>query len=181
MGTRKEATSWSDVKPRLVDFDRAGLLRLVQDLYAASKDNQALLHARLALGSDSLKPYKASVDRWLWPDVFKNQDVSVSKANKAISDYKKAIGQFEGMAELMVFYCERAAGFSNDVGQQEEAYLHALERMFQQALKVIASLPEGHRPALWERLHHVRRICHNLGHGVGEAMDVLLTAHGADD
>jgi hypothetical protein len=30
-----------------------------------------------------LKPYKAIIDRWLWPDVFKNQDTSVAKAKKA--------------------------------------------------------------------------------------------------
>ena len=39
-----------------------------------------------------MKPYKASIDRWLWPNVFKHQDTSVTKANKAIADYKKAIG-----------------------------------------------------------------------------------------
>ncbi|MGB9578479.1 MAG: hypothetical protein ACPL3S_04340, partial [Halothiobacillaceae bacterium] len=103
------------------DFDRAGLIGLVQDLYAANKDNQAFLHARFGLDDDVLKPYKATIDRWLWPDVFKNQDTSMSKAKKAISDYKKAIGQPGGLAELMVFYCERSAGFSDDVGLQDEA------------------------------------------------------------
>lgn len=182
MATRKDMPSWSDVKPRLADVDRAGLLRLLQDLYAASKDNQAFLHARFAPGSDALKPFKASVDRWLWPDVFKNQEVSVAKAKKAVSDYKKAVGQSEGAAELMVFFCERAAGFSNDVGFEEDAYLDALLRMFQQALKTIATLPdEDQQHALWERLQHVRRICHNLGHGVGDSMDAMLLEHGADD
>lgn len=52
-----------------MDFDRAGLLGLLQDLYAANKDNQAFLHARLSLGDDVLKPYKTAIDRWLWPDV----------------------------------------------------------------------------------------------------------------
>ena len=121
MATKKNSPSWSDVKTKLSDFDRAGLMSLVQDLYAASKDNQAFLHARFALGDDALKPYKLTIDRWLWPDVFKNQDTSVAKAKKAISDYKKAIAQPEGLAELMVFYCERAAGFSNDIGLQDEA------------------------------------------------------------
>ena len=45
---------------------------------------------RRGLGDEVLKPYKATIDRWLWPDMFKNQDTSVSKAKKAISDYKKA-------------------------------------------------------------------------------------------
>jgi hypothetical protein len=135
VATRKGSPSWSDVKGKLTDIDRAGLIALVQDLYAASKDNQAFLHARFALGDDVLKPYKATIDRWLWPDVFKNQDTSVAKAKKAIADYKKAIGQPEGLAELAVFFCERAVGFSSDVGLQDEGYFDALVRMFAQALK----------------------------------------------
>jgi hypothetical protein len=175
---RANTPTWSDVKAKLADFDRAGLLGLVQDLYAASKDNQAFLHARFALGDDVLKPYKATIDRWLWPDLFKNQDTSVSKAKKAISDYKKAIGQVEGLTELMVFYCERAAGFSDDVGLQDESYFDALVRMFDQALKVIQSLPEDARPPLHGRLDTVRRISHNFGYGVGDDMDDLLAEYG---
>lgn len=86
MATKKSTPGWSDVKAKLADFDRTGLISLMQDLYAASKDNQAFLHARFALGDDVLKPYKITIDRWLWPDVFKNHDSSVSKAKKAISD-----------------------------------------------------------------------------------------------
>ena len=48
---KKAAPSWSDIKAKLTDFDRAGMLVLVQDLYIASKDNQAFLHARLGLAA----------------------------------------------------------------------------------------------------------------------------------
>ena len=180
MDTKKKTTSWNDVKAKLTDFDRAGLLGLIQDLYAASKDNQAFLHARFALGGDVLKPYKLTIDRWLWPDVFKNQDTSVAKAKKALADYKKAIGTPEGLAELMVFYCERASGFSSDVGLQDEVYFDALVRMFEQALKVIAALSEAQRSELWSRLDEVRRTSHNFGYGVGDEMDDLLAEHGVD-
>ncbi len=180
MATKKSTPTWSDVKTKLADFDRAGLTGLVQDLYAASKDNQAFLHARFALGGDVLKPYKVMIDRWLWPDVFKNQDTSVAKAKKAISDYKKAISQPEGLAEIMVFYCERAAGFSNAIGLQDEGYFDALVRMFEQALKAIAALPDAARPALLARLDEVRRISHNFGYGVGDDMDELLVEHDID-
>jgi len=178
MVARKKSTSWSDVKANLNNFDRAGLLGLIQDLYAASKDNQAFLHARLSLGSDVLKPYKLTIDSCLWPDVFKNQDTSAAKAKKAISDYKKAIGQPDGLAELMVFYCERAAGFSDEVSLQDEGYFDALVRMFGQALKAIDTLPEGLQPDLFARLDEVRRISHNLGYGVGDDMDDLLAEYG---
>jgi hypothetical protein len=178
---KKSSPAWSDIKAKLADFDRAGLIGLVQDLYAASKDNQAFLHARFSLGDDVLKPYKATIDRWLWPDVLRNQDTSVAKAKKAISDYRKAIGQPEGMAELMVFYCERAAGFSSDIGLQDEGYFDALVRMFEQALKVAMTLPEVQRADLLARLDTVRRISHDFGYGVGDDMDRLLADHGGDD
>lgn len=183
--TTKKATKanpgWSTVKTKLADFDRAGLIGLVQDLYAASKHNQAFVHARFALGDNVLKPYKVTIDRWLWPDVFKNQDTSVAKAKKAIADYKKAVGKPDGLAELMVFYCERAAGFSNDIGLQDERYFDALVRMFEHALKIITALPESARPDLLGRLDEVRRISHNFGYGVGDDMDDLLAEHGIDD
>lgn len=179
MATKKAAPSWSDVKAQLAAFDRAGLLGLVQDLYAASKDNQAFLHARLHLGDDVLKPYKATIDRWLWPDVFKNQDTSVAKAKKAVADYRRASGTAEGLAELMVFYCERASGFSGDVGVDDESYLSALVRMFEQALTAVTALPLAQQAPLWARLKVVRDRCQGIGYGVGDNIADLFAEHGS--
>lgn len=113
--------TWTNVKAALARFDRQGLLGLIQDLYTANKDNQAFLHTRFGLGEDGLKPYQEILDRWLWPDVLRNQNASVTKAKQAISSYRKALDEPAGLAELMVFYCERAAGFCNDVGYQMKA------------------------------------------------------------
>jgi hypothetical protein len=74
--------TWSDVRAALLDFDRAGLQGLVKDLYTASKDNQAFLHARLGLGHDQLRPFKTSISRSISPDIMKGQPISVSKAKK---------------------------------------------------------------------------------------------------
>lgn len=179
MTIQKSTPSWTDVEAQLAGFDRAALLNLVQDLYAANKDNQAFLHARLSLCGDMLKPYKAIIYRYLWPDVFKNQDTSVAKAKKAIADFKKASGTAEGLAELMVFFCERASEFSCEVGMDQESYLSALVRMFEQALKTVATLPDERAATLLERLEVVRDRCdHHLGYGVGEDMAALLAEHG---
>ena len=154
-----------------------GLLGLIQDLYSAHKDNQTFLHARFGLGEDTLKPYKEALDRWLWPDVLRNQDTSVTKAKQAISSYRKAVGEPAGLAELMVFYCERAAGFCSDVGYQDDGYFDALARMFQEALKVSAQLSASDRNGLIARLDRVRVISHNFGYGVGDHMDSLLVGY----
>ena len=171
----KSQPAWTDVKAKLADFDRAALLGLIQSLYAAHKDNQTFIHARFGLAEDVLEPYKKTIDRWLWPDLFRKQDTSVLQAKRAISDYKKAVGDSEGLAELMVFYCERAVGFCSDVGNDDEGYFDALVRMFEQALKLTNGLSAHRRDDLMTRLDRVRVISHKFGYGVGDSMDFLLS------
>jgi len=179
MANKKTTITWSDAKAKLADFDRVALLGLVQDLYAASKDNQNFLHARFSLG-DALEPYKAIIARWLRPDVYKNQDYSVAKAKKPITDFKKAIGQPEGLAELMVFFCEQASGFSDDVGLDDESYYDALVRMFEQALKAVMTLPETQREPFLDRLEDIRAWGQGMGWGLGYDFNALWQRAGLE-
>jgi hypothetical protein len=177
----KKSPTWNDVKAKLAGFSRANLLALEKDLYGASKDNQAFLHARFGLGADVLKPYKMRIDRWLSPDLLKNQNVSVSKAKGAITDYQNAIGRPEGLAELMVYHCERASEFSNTLGFADEAYFKALLKMFEAALKISIALPNDLRDAFLDRLDDVRSVSHNLGYGVGDEMNIILADYKDDN
>lgn len=180
MTAKKNIPTWGNVKAKLSDFDRNSLLDLVQDLYAASKDNQTFLHSRFGLGDDILKPYKTTIDRWLWPDMFKQQDASVAKAKKAIADYKKALGHPDALAELMVFYCERAVGFSHDVGLDDERYYDALINMFEQTLKLLSNFSEPQRALYLSRLNALRAVSHDFGYGVGDNLDDLMHSYGFD-
>lgn len=92
-----------------------------------------------------------------------------------IADNRKTIGHPQGLAELMMFYCEQASGFSSNIGQQDEGYFDAL------LLKTITSLAEEQRQPLWERLDGVCRTSHNFGYGVDNGMDDLLAEYEADD
>lgn len=173
----KSRPTWTDIKAHLAAFDRAGLLDLIHHLYAAHKDNQAFLHARFGLGNDVLQPYKKTIQRWLWPNVLRDQDVCVSKAKQAISDYKKAVGDDAGLSELMVFYCEQAVGFCEDLGYQDEGFFASLIRMFEQALKLANTLAAPDRDNLIARLDGVREIGHVFGYGVGEELGFLLAKY----
>jgi hypothetical protein len=173
----KSKPTWTDVKAKLASFDQKGLLGLIQDLYAAHQENQAFLHTRLGLGEDLLKPYKETIDRWLWPDLFRNQDTSVAKAKQAISHYKKAISEPAGLAELMVFYCERAAGFCSALGYDDESYFDAFVRMFEQAVTTADALPGGSREDLMARLDRVREVSHQFGYGVGDDLDFVFAKY----
>lgn len=176
--TIKKKPTWTDLKRQLADLDRPALLALIQDLYAASKSNKAFLHARFALGENVLEPYKTTIDRWVCPDVMRNQDISVAKAKKAISDYKKAMGLSEGLAELTVFYCESCMNLLGYCGMDDESYFNALVRMFEQALKAIVALEPDQQEDFVRRLERVRSEGHNWGWGVGDDMDELMAEYG---
>jgi len=158
--------SWKAVKAALQFFDRAGLLGLVQDLYAVDRDNQAFLHARLGLGSDQLAPYKAIISRWICPDLLRNQPVSISKAKKAIADYKKAIGQPAGLVELSIFYCEEAFSFVESCAFEDERYFVGLIHMYDRAVQRVLDLPVAERRVYAERLERLKSRARSVGWGV---------------
>ena len=179
--SKNASPTWSDVRTALLDFERAGLRGLVQDLYTASKDNQAYLHARLGLGHDQLQPFKACISNWICPDVMNNQPISVSKAKKAIADYKKAIGRPEGMAELSIFYCEEAFGFLESCGLEDESYFAALIRMYGRSLELVSNLPPAERATYLERLDKLRARGRQIGWGVEEELNSLWYAAALDE
>ena len=170
-GKTKTNPSWSDVKAHLSNFDRAGLIRLLGDLHDLSRENRAFFNSRLGLGADPLAPYKETISRWVYPDIWRNQDISVSKAKKAIADYRKAIGLPEGVAELSVFYCERAVQLSAECGLEDEGYFLALVRMFENALTATAALAPAQRAQMLGRLNTARSKTDAIGWGVKDAID----------
>ena len=178
---KSASPTWTDVRAFLLTFDRAGLQGLIQDLYAASKDNQAFLHVRFSLGPDQLRPYKATISRWINPDLMKNQAVSVSKAKKAIADYKKAIGRPEGLAELSIFFCEEAFSFVEGCSFSDERYFVALIRMYDRSVNRVLSLPLAERPAYVERLGKLRTRAKRVGWGVEDELNKLWDAAGFDE
>jgi hypothetical protein len=153
----------------------------VKDLYTASKDNQAFLHARLGLGHDQLRPFKTSISRSISPDIMKGQPISVSKAKKAIADYKKAIGHPNGMADLSIFYCEEAFGFLESCSMEDEDYFAALIRMYGQSLEFVSSLPLAGRTTYLERLNKLRPRARHVGWGVEEELNSLWYAADLDE
>lgn len=165
--------TWIDVKTSLLTFDRAGLHGLLQDLYAASKENQAFFHARLGLGSDQLGPYKAAISRSVNPDLMRGQRLSVSKAKKAIADYGRAIGRREGLAELSIFFCEEAISLVESCSFEDESFFVALIRMYNRSLTLVANLPLNERRPYLERLNALRSRSRHVSYGVQDELNSL--------
>ncbi len=175
---KRTSPTWINVKVSLLTFDRAGLHGLVQDLYESSKENRAFLHARLGLGSDQLGPYKASISRWINPDLMRNQTVSISNAKEAITSYEKAIGRPEGLAELSIFYCEEAVSFVESCRFEDKRYFMALIRMYARTINLVLNLAPAERRSYAERLDKLRARSKNVGWGVEDELNDLW--HDAD-
>jgi hypothetical protein len=173
--------SWKNVKTALLTFDRTGLLGLMQDLYAVSRGNQAFLHARLGLGPDQLAPYKASISRWICPDLMRNQRVSVSNAKKVIADYKKAIGEPDGLAELSIFYCEEAFSFAESCSWDDARYFDSLIRMYARSVRCVLGLPAAERFSYAKRLENLISRARYVGWGVEDEARTLWYESGLDE
>jgi len=172
---QKSKPSWSDIKSKLADFDRAGFQQLVSDLYALSKDNQAFMHARFALTANALDDYKKRINLALAPDISRrNANPSVSTAKKAISEYTKAVGDPLGILELKLFWCEMAVGFSIEYGFADIGYLEALLRQYRDVCQLLPDIPEPRLTEFIERMEGLRADAAQIGYGVFDEMNDLL-------
>jgi hypothetical protein len=162
--------TWSDVKAEIAKLDTRQLVSLLVDLYRFSKENQAFLNARFAVVADPLGPYKRTIAECMYPDVYKNKPVRISKAKKAISDYSKAVGDSLGEAELMTFFAEQGNAFTVDFGDIDEEFYDALLRMYWRAIEKILSLPEGQRGEFKVRLKTIMTSSADIGWGYHDAL-----------
>ena len=171
----KTKPTWSDVKGKLTEFDRAGLMQLVADLYALHKDNQAFIHARFGLGPNLLNDYKKRIRVALAPDLDRKRhaEVSVATAKKVLSEYKKAVGDPLAILELRVFWCETAVGFSMEYGFADEGYFDALALQYRDACWSLGALKEPQLTEYIERLQAVRDEA-QMGYGVHDYMNDVL-------
>ena len=162
---KPNSQTWSNVKMAVANLDEKQLLKLVSDLYSLSKENQAFLHARFAIGNDTLGPYKKTISACMYPDVYTNKPVQVSKAKKAITSYFKSVGDPLGEAELMTFFVECGNSFTVDFGDIDEAFYDALNRMYRRAIEKVLSLPEEQRGEFQDRLEAITTSSSNIGWG----------------
>lgn len=179
----KTKPTWSDIKVKLADFDRAGLIQLIADLYVAEKTNQSFLHTRFALGADPLDVYKKRIHKALFPNVrSRNAAVKVGNAKKAISEYQKAIGLREGLLELHLYFCEVAMDFSTGYGYEAEGFFNAVYLQFKKAVEALGHFSGDQKEEALDRLYDLRQVASNVGYGLEDDMgDLLAAANPGDD
>ena len=169
---KQNSGTWSEVKLKVAEMSHKDLVKLIGDLYRLSRENQAFLRARFSVGQDPLAPYKKTIEKCMYPNVYSDKPVQVhiSEAKKAISGYSKAIGDKVGEAELMTFFVECGNSFTVDYGDMDEDFYYALESMYRRAIDNVLNLPQEQRDDFQDRLRDIMTSCGNIGWGYHDTL-----------
>ncbi|MBM4263908.1 MAG: hypothetical protein FJ145_21120 [Deltaproteobacteria bacterium] len=119
----------------------------------------------MRIGSDHVAPHKKIVSDCMYPDVLRNHPVQISKAKKAISDYRKAAGDIHGEIDLMIHFVECGNRFTCDYGDINEPFYDALLNMYAKAVQAVAGLPEPAMAPFRNRLWKLTEASRGIGWG----------------
>lgn len=162
---KQRGPTWSDVKSKVVNLDHKQLIQIVGDLYRLSKENEEFLNARFGVLDDPLAPFKKSIEESMYPDIYSDKPIQISRAQGAIRRYCKAVGDISGEAELKIFFVECGTRFTVEYGDMDEGFYNALNLMYKEAINKILSLPVEQRDDFRERLEEIMKSSRNIGWG----------------
>ncbi len=157
--------TWSDVKSVLVGLDHKKLVELAGDLYRLTKENRDFFHARFGVGQDQLLPYKKTIEECMYPNVYRDKPIQISKAKRSVSSYSKAVADPVGEAELMTFFVECGNSFTVEYGDIDEDFYNALNLMYKRAIAKVLSLPAEQRDEFRDRLEEIMTSSSGIGWG----------------
>ena len=179
---KKKGPTWSEVKAALGDYDKKQLLKLVADLYRLSNENKTFLHSRFGVGDNPLGPYKKIIKDCMYPDIYSNKPIQISKAKKTISNYSKAAGDPAGEAELMTYFVECGNKFTVEFEDIDGPFYDALHLMYRQTINKVLNLSKEQQGDFKKRLKAIMDSSSNIGWGYHDMLcDDYYEAFSEDD
>ncbi len=176
----KPTRSWKDVRSALNKESSRTLLKLVSDLYALRKENQDFLHARFLPDASNLVPYMETIACYISPAEPWKNPVKLSQARKAISDYRKAVGDPEGLSELMLVYAECGVNYTLEFGDIDEAYYSSVVGVFSDGLNMLEQCEQDVVHELLPRFKGVVDSTYDIGWGFYESLRDTLESYYPD-
>ncbi len=165
---KQKPPTWTDVKKVLAELRTEELINTINDLYKLRKENKLFLHTRYGLIESPLVDYEGKIVNAINP--LKAKKISFRDARAVLSDYKKAIGDPEKVAELMVFYCTECTRCIKRFGVWEQ-YAAGTINIWFDTLKYIQDLPRPQYDKFWEKLATAQKLMGQTGWGVSDYID----------
>ena len=120
------------LKKYLQQFTKEQLIEQINELHKKYKEVKD--YYSFCLNPDEKKTvekYKAIIYESFYPK--RGFKLSLSKARKAISDFKKLSPSPAHVADAMVYFVECGVLFTNDFGDIDESFYNSMEGMFKNA------------------------------------------------
>lgn len=162
---------WTDAKKVLSSKEPKELLALIKDLYSLNQQNKTFIQTKYSL-IDPIKPYKEIIGQCLSLDYRK--PINLSGARKAISQYRKAVGDPKGILELMVYYVECGTNLTCEYGDIDEKFYCSLESMFEKALQTLDESGQETIDEYLPRMENIVEKADDIGWGYYDTIIGLL-------
>ena len=101
----------------------------------------------------------------MYPNIYRDKPIEISKAKRAISAYSKAVGDPRGEAELMTFFVECGNRFTVEFGDIDEGFYISLNLMYKRTIEKVLSLPAEQQGEFRERLKEIVTSSGGIGWG----------------
>lgn len=167
---------WKLIRSRLNQTSQGDLISLVGEFYKLSAQNQVFLETRFGNQQDGLEEYKVIIKKNICPSEPWKKDVSLSTGRKAISDYKKALGNPEGLIELMLYYCECGVNFTNQFGDIDEGFYASIESMYQSAIDLLKKNKDL-KDLFFTRIEKMVSNSSHIGWGFHDTLEDIFEAY----
>ena len=177
----KKSPTRAQIKKALTQVERDTLVSLVADLHGLGKENRAFIDARLGLTAHPLAPFKKRIEEALFPDIIRGHPIRISAARKALSDYRRAIGDPEGVLDLLVHYVECGTRMTVEYGDIDEGFYDSLESVFDEAVTKVEASPPELVGRFLPRLRSVVQSARGIGWGYHDFLRDRLHESFSDD
>jgi hypothetical protein len=171
--------TWKDIKSVLAELNSTQLLGILQDLYRFSAENKAFFDSRFLsdqAGNDHLEPYKTRIRKSVCPKEPWKQGVKLSAGRKAISEFKKANGNFRDTLSLMLYYVACGNDFTLEFGDIDEQFYDSMESMFGHIVeKLVKQKDEMLAAEFMPQLEAEFKRVEWMGWGYGDGLRVWLS------
>ncbi|PID58925.1 hypothetical protein CSB45_02690 [candidate division KSB3 bacterium] len=118
-----------------------------------------------------LEKYKAVIHQEFFPERGTGK-ARRSVAQKAISDYKKVVGDPLGVADLLLYVVETGVQFTNAYGDMDEPFYTSMERIYHQAIQHLVK--HGIQERFELRCHSILTQTRHVGWGFYDTMSEIF-------